>query len=214
MSVEMSKQNCFKGYTEGKINFEPTYKYDVGTDTYDTSEKRRAPAYCDRVLWKGKGIEQMTYNSVMEIRQSDHKPVYAIFKTKIKTHDMAKLKRVQEEVLKAVDKRENDSQPQIVAEPTLIDFGLVRFNEPVVRDFHVHNICLQQVDFVFKVQSPPVNAICEKYVHVEPREVSLKIDSKRSISIKLKVDANSVTRLLKRYATQDQDLTSIYSYWM
>jgi len=178
--------------------FEPTYKYDVGTDIYDSSEKQRAPAYCDRVLWKGELIKQMTYNSVMEIRQSDHKPVYAIFNVKIKTRDEAKYKRVQEEVLKAVDKRENDNQPQIVAEKTVIDFGPVRFNEPAIRDFNVYNNCSQQVDFRFKVKDSPLNDICEKWLQVDPRSDSLMIDTPRSIRVRMMADANSITGLLKK----------------
>ncbi|XP_032594112.1 type II inositol 1,4,5-trisphosphate 5-phosphatase [Drosophila grimshawi] len=195
---EMSQGRCFKGYTEGEIKFLPTYKYDVGTDTYDTSEKQRAPAYCDRVLWKGKRIEQLLYNSVMEIRESDHKPVFAIFRVKIKTRDEAKYKRIQEEVLKAVDKRENDNQPQITAERTVIEFGLVRFNEPSVRDFNVYNNCPQQVDFEFKVKDSPLNDICEKWLNVDPRSDSLMIDSARSIRLRMMIDPSSITGLLKK----------------
>ncbi|KAH8387640.1 hypothetical protein KR093_008475, partial [Drosophila rubida] len=195
---EMRFDRCFKGYTEGEIKFAPTYKYDVGTDTYDTSEKQRAPAYCDRVLWKGKGIQQLEYNSAMEIKQSDHKPVYAIFQVQIKTRDDAKYKRVQEEVLKAVDKRENDNQPQIVASKTVIDFDLVRFNEPSTRGFNVYNNCPQQVDFKFKVKDAPLNDICEKWLQVEPRSDSLMIDSVRSIQLRMLVDPKSITGLLKK----------------
>ncbi|XP_034475474.1 type II inositol 1,4,5-trisphosphate 5-phosphatase [Drosophila innubila] len=191
---EMSKGNCFNGYTEGQIRFEPTYKYEPGSDRYDT---QREPAYCDRVLWKGRRIEQMTYNSVMEIRQSDHKPVYAIFKIKLKTCDENKLKREHEKWLKDEDKRENESQPQIVADPILIDFGLVRFNELVIRDFKVSNKWVKQVDFLFKVQ-PSLNGICEKYVHVDPRDASLLVESERFISIKLMIDPKSVSSLLKK----------------
>ncbi|XP_023179530.1 type II inositol 1,4,5-trisphosphate 5-phosphatase isoform X2 [Drosophila hydei] len=197
LRMEMSYDRCFKGYTEGEIKFAPTYKYDVGTDTYDTGEKQRAPAYCDRVLWKGKRIEQLEYNGVMEIRESDHKPVYAIFRVKIKTRDDYKYKMVLSEVLKAVDKRENDSQPQIITDRPIIEFGLVRFNEPVIRDFNVYNDCSQQVDFKFKVKDLP-NDICEKWLHVDPRSDSLMIDSARSIRVRMLADANSVTGLLKK----------------
>ena len=33
----MGKGLVFEKFTEGKINFAPSYKYDPGTDTYDTS---------------------------------------------------------------------------------------------------------------------------------------------------------------------------------
>ena len=36
---------AFSGYVEGAILFRPTYRYDVGTDNYDTSEKMRIPAW-------------------------------------------------------------------------------------------------------------------------------------------------------------------------
>lgn len=39
---------AFVGYEEGPLLFQPTYRYDVGTDIYDTSEKMRIPAWTGR----------------------------------------------------------------------------------------------------------------------------------------------------------------------
>ena len=36
---------AFPGYIEGPLLFRPTYRYDFGTDNYDTSEKMRIPAW-------------------------------------------------------------------------------------------------------------------------------------------------------------------------
>ncbi len=58
-------QKVFIDYREGKLNFPPTYKFDPGTDNWDSSDKARAPAWTDRVLWKGQHITQTSYKSVL-----------------------------------------------------------------------------------------------------------------------------------------------------
>uniref|UniRef100_A0AAV2JB21 Synaptojanin-1 n=1 Tax=Knipowitschia caucasica TaxID=637954 RepID=A0AAV2JB21_KNICA len=42
----------FKEFIEGELDFAPTYKYDLFSEDYDTSEKCRTPAWTDRILWK------------------------------------------------------------------------------------------------------------------------------------------------------------------
>ena len=41
----MDMKVAFSEYEEGPLLFRPTYRYDLGTDTYDTSEKMRVPAW-------------------------------------------------------------------------------------------------------------------------------------------------------------------------
>lgn len=84
LCIEKSKKRIFNDYSEGKIKFYPTYKFDKGTSKYDTSEKQRVPSWTDRILYNSfsgdKLLTQLEYNSVMDISWSDHKPVYSTFK--------------------------------------------------------------------------------------------------------------------------------------
>ena len=76
-----------RSFQEQTITFAPTYKYDVGTDRYDTSEKNRSPAWCDRLLYRGPGrIKQIDYRR-HELRLSDHRPVTGTFLMRLKTVD-------------------------------------------------------------------------------------------------------------------------------
>ncbi|KAI3849344.1 hypothetical protein MKX03_001925 [Papaver bracteatum] len=68
LMIEQRAGRVFKGWEEGRISFAPTYKYLDNSDQYvpqnqtsKSKEKRRTPAWCDRILWKGKGMKQMWY---------------------------------------------------------------------------------------------------------------------------------------------------------
>ncbi|XP_028565937.2 phosphatidylinositol 4,5-bisphosphate 5-phosphatase A isoform X1 [Podarcis muralis] len=98
LNIAKNTWPILKGFQEGPLNFPPTFKFDVGTDMYDTSAKKRKPAWTDRILWKIKGsgapthpgrsicgllsVNQLCYCSHMEYTVSDHKPVVSIFAVK------------------------------------------------------------------------------------------------------------------------------------
>ena len=54
LHMQMRARKAFHdGWREGPINFMPTYKYDVGSvGMFDSSEKRRGPSWCDRILYR------------------------------------------------------------------------------------------------------------------------------------------------------------------
>ncbi|KAL5149041.1 Type I inositol polyphosphate 5-phosphatase 8 [Glycine soja] len=83
LRIEQRAGRVFKEWKEGKIYFAPTYKYLFDSDQYvaqtnKSKEKRRTPAWCDRILWRGEGVEQLWYVRG-ESKFSDHRPVYSLF---------------------------------------------------------------------------------------------------------------------------------------
>ncbi|CAN7007178.1 unnamed protein product [Brassica rapa subsp. trilocularis] len=83
LKIEQRAGRVFHGWEEGKIYFAPTYKYFINSDNYvvqteKSKEKRRTPAWCDRILWKGDGMKQIWYTRG-ESRFSDHRPVQSLF---------------------------------------------------------------------------------------------------------------------------------------
>ncbi|XP_068767404.1 phosphatidylinositol 4,5-bisphosphate 5-phosphatase A isoform X2 [Struthio camelus] len=97
LNIAKSTWPVLSGFQEGPLNFPPTFKFDVGTNKYDSSVKKRKPAWTDRILWKIKSpstgpgvggcqpsqgvlsVSQLCYCCHMEYTVSDHKPVAAIF---------------------------------------------------------------------------------------------------------------------------------------
>ncbi|KAG4930512.1 hypothetical protein AAZX31_17G148200 [Glycine max] len=97
LSNELRSGHVFDGWKEGLINFPPTYKYDFNSDKYigenpKEGEKKRSPAWCDRILWLGKGIKQLQYRR-SENKLSDHRPVNSIFAVDVEVFDHRKLQR-------------------------------------------------------------------------------------------------------------------------
>jgi hypothetical protein len=83
LNLVRAKGEAFNGFNEMPLNFIPTYKYDTGTHTWDTSEKQRPPAWCDRVLWRSDRVipapEHAPLYNRAELCMSDHKPIHAAF---------------------------------------------------------------------------------------------------------------------------------------
>lgn len=87
--LELSKGRRFDGWREGLVTFSPTYKYHRNSDKFywcvdggatgGRKKQQRAPAWCDRILWRGKGLRQILYERCGGYRLSDHRPVRAVF---------------------------------------------------------------------------------------------------------------------------------------
>jgi len=107
---EMKAGRVFQGMREGHLNFPPTYKFDRGEQRlhgYDSSEKRRVPAWCDRILFRDSRSGKSSkcdlscpvvssiewYNACMAVTESDHKPVRCMFNLDIAFIDEAARRR-------------------------------------------------------------------------------------------------------------------------
>merc|ERR1719321_1468755 len=81
---EGNTDNLWSIFSEMKIEFPPTYKFDSHSELYDTSKKQRVPSWTDRILWKDdKNIKALTYDSIRNMQSSDHRPVFAQFEASV-----------------------------------------------------------------------------------------------------------------------------------
>ncbi|XP_037835033.1 synaptojanin-1 isoform X3 [Kryptolebias marmoratus] len=89
----------FRGFIEGQLDFAPTYKYDLFSEDYDTSEKCRTPAWTDRILWKrrkwnfSKTAEEMNVvGAASTSGENEDDPEYAWIPGTLKYYGRAELK--------------------------------------------------------------------------------------------------------------------------
>ncbi|XP_033002826.1 synaptojanin-1 isoform X11 [Lacerta agilis] len=125
--IQKNAGQIFRGFIEGKIAFAPTYKYDLFSDDYDTSEKCRTPAWTDRVLWRrrkwpfDRSAEDMDllnssfqdeskhiytwnpgtllYYGRAELKTSDHRPVVGLIDIDIFEVDADERHKIYKEVI-------------------------------------------------------------------------------------------------------------------
>ncbi|XP_020659193.2 inositol polyphosphate 5-phosphatase K isoform X2 [Pogona vitticeps] len=102
LNMAKKKEAFLQEFSEGPLKFKPTYKFDLYSNEYDTSGKKRKPAWTDRILWRVKhlvhpasGVGEVpgeppisaslqSYTSHMSYGVSDHKPVTGTFELEMK----------------------------------------------------------------------------------------------------------------------------------
>ena len=87
LTWSMTNSLVLSNFVEQPICFKPTYKLDINSDIYDTSSKKRIPAWTDRILFVPNGITCNAYDADFSLRTSDHRPVYASFEAHIDIND-------------------------------------------------------------------------------------------------------------------------------
>jgi hypothetical protein len=97
LNLQMVHGQSFQHYSEMTPNFFPTYKFNLGTDDYDTSEKARIPAWTDRIVTKADNLRQLYYDSA-PLRFSDHRPVWGLFRCTISVTDQNKKDQISSEL--------------------------------------------------------------------------------------------------------------------
>ncbi|KAG7208116.1 hypothetical protein KM043_009688 [Ampulex compressa] len=184
----------FHGFQEAEIKFKPTYKYDPGTDNWDSSEKGRAPAWCDRVLWKGDTIKSVAYRCHPELKISDHKPVSAIFNSQVRIIDVTKYRKIHEEVMKKLDKLENEFLPQVMVDTTEIIFDTLKFLEPSSKELIIANTGQVPVHFQF-IRKFDDTSYCKDWLIIDPFVGFINPGEKCDVKLKIYVDKKSACKL-------------------
>ncbi|KAG0338106.1 hypothetical protein BG000_004551 [Podila horticola] len=199
LAAQRTLLKAFSEFEEGPIDFAPTYKYDVGTNIWDSSEKRRVPSYTDRILWWSRdpskdSVEQIYYRSHVEHLISDHKPVSAFFKLKVKTILRDKQAEVHQALVRELDKYENECMPDATISTSNIVFDDVRYLEPKKTSITIENTGRFPAQYRFKPKLQD-ERFAKPWIWVNPPMGLVMPGEKAQIHITVMVDNESASVL-------------------
>ncbi|KAE9097069.1 Type II inositol 1,4,5-trisphosphate 5-phosphatase [Phytophthora fragariae] len=218
LTIERQRGNVLKGFQEGPLSFPPTYKFQAGTSEYEKrpEKKLRAPAWCDRVLWKAKSpndVKLRSYTSVPALDLSDHKPVHASFDIQVKYQVESKKNEVIREIMMQLDKWENENMPKVrllqedgtTTSSGVLSFSPLKFGEEQSKKVIIENTGLVVAHFRFIPKLEDVT-ICKSWLNVAPMFGMIPPRDKMEIRITAQVDESVAHGLTSGEETLDDTM--------
>ncbi|KAI9267122.1 Endonuclease/exonuclease/phosphatase [Helicostylum pulchrum] len=174
LNIERDAGRTFPMFDEGEITFYPTYKYDPGTNRYDTSIKRRTPSWTDRILWKKDRLDAKkqsltlkSYSDCMAMMNSDHKPVRALLELNVRKIDSQLQKKTRENLVQQL-KDHQDDQPRGDLSSSFVDFEKVQFMEYKEKLILLENTGQVLTVFKFMPKGEEDDTILPPWLQVSP----------------------------------------------
>lgn len=202
LNIERSARRVFQDFQEGTLNFLPTYKYQPGTDDYEKrpEKKLRAPAWCDRVLWKIRTAASASPSSppkegvtLCDYRRSglipsDHKPVSASFQCSVKQVVEKDERKVFEQLLGTLRKHKSDALPQVDITGLKVNFEKVLYDVEKESVIGIQNVGESIVHWRFVPKLEEMR-VCKRWLTIDrlsglllPGEVNVFLHNECSYS--------------------------------
>ncbi|KAJ2823893.1 hypothetical protein GGI24_003554, partial [Coemansia furcata] len=206
LRIAMMNKQAFAGFEEAEITFAPTYKYVLGTSTYDEG---RRPAWCDRVLWWTRpgcegGMRSLSYDSVDSVTTSDHKPVRSRIELDVWKVNQECRQAVYLEVLRELDRSENECIPTATLDATIVDFGDVAFGQLIRRSMKLSNSGQVPLEYSF-VATPSRPHYAPAWLRISPDCGMLLPGQSVDLAFSILVDERTSALL----STHAEDLSDI-----
>ncbi|WOL16129.1 type I inositol polyphosphate 5-phosphatase 13-like [Canna indica] len=158
LRAEMKAGKVFQGMREGQIKFPPTYKFErhkLGLSGYDSSEKKRIPAWCDRILYRDNRSISVTecsldcpvvssitlYEACMDVTDSDHKPVRCIFCVEIAHPDELIRRQEYGEIIASNDRIRSSLEESCAVPETIVSTNNIILQNQETSTLRITNKC-------------------------------------------------------------------------
>ncbi|KAK8967054.1 Type II inositol 1,4,5-trisphosphate 5-phosphatase FRA3 [Platanthera guangdongensis] len=159
LQEEMKAGRVFQGMREAQIKFPPTYKFERHQAGLSGNEKKRIPAWCDRIVYRDSRSISVAecslecpvvsstslYESCMNVTDSDHKPVRCIFSLEIAHIDRTVRRQVFGEILKSHEKIRSLFEEYSIVPDTVVSTNVIILQNQDISVLRVANKCDKHV---------------------------------------------------------------------
>ncbi|XP_008445942.1 type I inositol polyphosphate 5-phosphatase 12 isoform X2 [Cucumis melo] len=175
LRAEMKNGKVFQGMREALIRFPPTYKFErhrPGLAGYDAGEKKRIPAWCDRVIYRDNRSAPVSessldcpvvssvllYEACMEVTDSDHKPVRCKFNLQISHADRSVRRKEFGDIIKSNEKVKSIFEELLYIPETTVSTNTIILQNQESSLFYITNKCLKD-EATFRIISEGQSSI-------------------------------------------------------
>lgn len=179
--------------------FPPTYRFDIGTNTYDTSEKQRIPGYTDRfclylkepALRKHCSVDSM--EAIMEMKISDHKPIVAVLRVPVRKEIPSEREKVEATLRQQFESLKGGlPKPKIVVSASQLDFNeLQSYQDPSSQTIKISNVGDIAASVLIVRLRQSEDFTCGSWIHVSRTSLTVLPGMSKEVTLYASIDALS-----------------------